>query len=503
MPYAPDGLRLSQPLPGRDLIEVKAANIACARNEPIIPFADAEGVRGPALMSQERWSGGFGFVLASMGSAIGLGSIWKFPYEAGANGGGGFVIAYLLGVALIVTPLLLAEFAIGRAGRADATESLRNVAVAAGHSPRWAFVGWLGVLTAFLILSFYAVIGGWALAYAVDMLTTDVPETTGAARAQFDALLASPTRIFIFHALFMGTTSLIVASGVEKGIEAASRLLMPGLLLMIAGLAIHSVWIGDARTALNFLFAFDLEKMSARVWLDAIGLGFFSIGVGLGSMITYAAYAGETVNLRQIALLTILGDTLVSFLAGLAIFPLVFAFGLDPAGGPGLMFVTLPVAFARMPAGAAMGFVFYILLVVSALGSAIALLEVVVAWLKTKRLSRVSAAGLAGSSCLVAGAPTVLSFNAWATWFPLATVPGFEHASFFEVLDFLTSDVMLPLGGLCLSLFTGWRMSEELLGSQLNLSARATRFLVIALRFVVPSLIVAATIASWLFQKNP
>lgn len=449
-------------------------------------------------MSGERWSSSFGFVLAAMGSAIGLGSIWKFPYEAGANGGGSFVIPYLLGLVGIVVPLLLAEFVIGRAGRGDAVKSLATVATASGRSTRWSAIGAAGIVTGFLILSFYAVIGGWALSYAFDALLGARATTPEAIKSQFDALLASPARMLLFHALFMGAAGLIVAGGVERGIETASRILMPGLFFMIAGLAVYSMSVGDSRAALRFLFSVDFEKLTPRVWLDAIGLGFFSIGVGLGSMITYAAYAGSGASLRKIALATVLGDTLVSFLAGLAIFPLVFAYGLDPAGGPGLMFVTLPVAFAKMPLGGLLGFTFYVLLVVSALGSAISLLELVVAWLMTKRgLSRVSASSLAGVACWLAGIPTALSFSQWREWWPLAGFSGFERATVFDLLDFLTSNVLLPLCGFALAIFAGWLIPRALIALELDVSDRTAWLLQAILKYVAPGLVVLAVLAPW------
>jgi NSS family neurotransmitter:Na+ symporter len=450
-------------------------------------------------MAGERWSSGSGFVLATMGSAIGLGSIWKFPYEAGANGGGSFVVPYLLGLAIIVVPLVLAEFAIGRAGRSDAVESMKRVAVAARRSPAWRAVGGLGIVTGFLILSFYAVIGGWALAYSFDSLLSGGGDASAAvAQGRFDALLASPFRILGFHFAFMAATALVVAAGIETGIEAASRVLMPVLFVMIAALACYSLVVGDAPAALRFLFAMDATRWHPRAWLDAVGLGFFSIGVGLGSMITYAAYAGAEVNLRKVAVITVVGDTTVSFLAGLAIFPLVFKYGLDPAGGPGLMFVTLPVAFAQMPFGGVLGFAFYLLLVISALASAISLLELSVAWLMARGMSRPRGAALAGVACGLSGVPTVLSFNRWAEWHPLADWPGFARSTVFQLLDFATSDVLLPLGGLGIALFAGWFMPRHLIGRELGLSGAGLLTLILALRFVVPGLIVVAVLAPWI-----
>jgi len=323
---------------------------------------------------RERWTGRVGFILANVGAAIGLGSIWKFPYEVGANGGGAFVAFYLAGLVLIVWPLVLAEFAIGRHGREDAAGSILVIAKSNGASRHWALIGSLGIITGFLILSFYSVIGGWTVAYAVDAIHAGLPGVEPQqVQAHFDALLASPFKMAFYHAVFMTIGTVIVARGIARGIEAASKVLMPVLIALIVALAIYSVVEGDAAATLRFLFAIDPAKVTARAALEALGLGFFSIGVGLGLMITYAAYAGEKINLSEVALVTVAGDTAVSFVAGFAIFPIVFANGLDPSSGPGLLFVTVPLAFAAMPFGTAASAAFFVLLFVAAISSAISM----------------------------------------------------------------------------------------------------------------------------------
>src|ERR1019366_2702533 len=292
----------------------------------------------------EEWSGRIGFILSTMGSAIGLGSIWKFPYEVGSNGGGAFVFCYLLGLVLIVLPLMLVEFAIGRRGRSDAVGSIALVAEESGSSRRWQILGGVGVVTSFLILSFYSVIGGWALSYAVDTVRDGLPgDSASAVQARFDALLASPWSMSGYHAVFMAVTAIIVARGIAGGIESACKILMPILIVLVVVLAIYSMSRGDVYAALHFLFGVDRELISAKVALEALGLGFFSIGVGLAVMITYASYAGADIDLRQVAIATIVGDTAVSFLSGLALFPIGFVARLDPSSWTGLMFVTLPL----------------------------------------------------------------------------------------------------------------------------------------------------------------
>jgi NSS family neurotransmitter:Na+ symporter len=448
------------------------------------------------MAAREHWRSRLGFILATTGSAVGLGSIWKFPYEVGANGGGAFILCYLVGLVLIVTPLMLAEFAIGHRGQADATRSIAAVAHEAGAAPGWSAIGILGTVASFLILSFYSVIGGWAIAYAVDAalsgLTADAAD---GAQQRFDALMAASFKVAAYHALFMGLTAMIVARGIAGGIEAANKVLMPILIALIVLLAAYAAIAGDLGATFRFLFAFDPAKLTPRVALEAIGLGFFSIGVGLAVMVTYAAYAGRGINLTQVAIASIVGDTTISLLAGLAVFPIVFAYKLDPAGGPGLVFVTLPIAFARMPVGGLVALAFFVLLAVAALASAISLLEMPVALLR--RLagwSRGRASFVTAAVCWLCGLATVLSFSLWANWHPLAGIPAFAKSSVFDLLDYLTSNIMLPVGGFVLALFAGWSVPRKLLGDELTLGATGLRWLVVLLRYAVPAGIAAVTL---------
>jgi NSS family neurotransmitter:Na+ symporter len=443
------------------------------------------------------WSSRAGFILAAMGSAIGLGSIWKFPYEVGANGGGVFVLLYLLGLGLIVFPLMLAELAIGRRGHSDAVGSLAAVARAGAASRGWGAIGVVGVAGAVAILSFYSVIGGWAIAYIVDTARHGLAGDAAHLRARYDALLAAPVRMTICHTVFMAATAVIVARGIADGIERASRYLMPALIVLVVVLAIYSMSQGDTRAALRFLFEVDLARLSPRTALEAVGLGFFSVGVGLCVMVTYAAYARPELGLCEVAIVTLLSDTAISLLAGLAVFPVVFAERLDPASGPGLMFVTLPVAFARMPLGTPAAVAFFVLLTMASLASAISLLEMPVAlagrWLGW---SRPRATAGAAAACWALGLASVLSFNAWSGWYPLAWVPGLATATAFDCLDHLTSNGLLPLGGLGLALFGGWVMPRRVLVEELRLGPSVARVVVAALRYVVPVGIVAASLAS-------
>jgi NSS family neurotransmitter:Na+ symporter len=428
---------------------------------------------------RESWSGRAGFILAAIGSAVGLGSIWKFPYEVGANGGAAFVLCYLAGLLIAVVPLMFAEFAIGRRGGGDAAASIAALAAAHGAARAWSWVGVLGVASGALILSFYSVIGGWTIAYTVD------------ARRDYAELLASPGRMIAYHALFLALAAAIVARGVGRGIEAATRVLMPLLALLMVALAAYSMVYGDVRATLRFLFRLDFAGFSARAALEALGLGFFSIGVGMGVMITYAAYAGKAIDLRQAAVWSIVADTALSLAAGFAVFPVVFANALDPASGPGLMFVTLPLAFARMPLGTLAAAAFFVLLFVAALASAVSMLELAVA-LVARRCgwSRVKASAGVSAACFVAGLATVFSFNRWAHWRPTA----------FEALDYLTSNVLLPAGGFALALFAGWALPRALLAEELSLGPRGAALLRAMLRWVTPALIALVSLAPALLR---
>jgi NSS family neurotransmitter:Na+ symporter len=422
----------------------------------------------------EAWSGRAGFILAAIGSAVGLGSIWKFPYEVGANGGAAFVVFYLAGLLVAVVPLMFAEFAIGRRGRGDAAASIAALAAAYGARPGWRWAGALGVLTGLLVLSFYSVIGGWTLAYAIDPARS------------YQGLLASPARMIAYHALFLAATVAIVARGVGRGIEATAKVLMPLLVLLMIALASYSAFYGDLAATVRFLFKLDASAFTARAALDALGLGFFSIGVGFGLMITYAAYAGKDIDLRQAAVWSIAADTAISLLAGFAVFPVVFANALDPASGPGLVFVTLPLAFARMPFGALAAAAFFVLLFVAALASAVSMLELAVAPVtRTFGCSRARASLGVAAACFAAGLATVFSFNLWSHWKPTA----------FETLDHLTSNVLLPISGFAMALFAGWALPKAVLAEELRMTRRGAALLRGLLRWLTPALIATTALA--------
>ena len=400
------------------------------------------------------------------------------------------MLFYFLGLAL-----MLVEFAKGRLGRADAAYAIANVATEVGASRLWALCGVLGVTAAFIILSFYSVIGGWAIAYAVDTASYGLAGADArAVQMRFDAMLAAPVKMAIYHFIYMAVIAFIVARGISRGIEEACKILMPILIGLIIGLGLFSMTQGDVAATLRFLFRLDPAHLTLRAALDALGLGFFSIGVGLCLMITYAAYAGRQVNLRKVAIITILGDTAVSITAGFAIFPIVFAEGLDPASGPGLMFVTLPLAFARIPGGVYAALAFFLLLIVAALASGISMLEMPVAALIRRGWSRHRATAASALACWLCGLATVLSFNEWATWYPLAAIPIFADATVFYLLDHLTSNIMLPFGGFALALFAGWMLPARLLAEEIGVGLRTACILQFLLRYVIPTSIAIVAI---------
>ncbi len=434
-------------------------------------MADASG--------KQAWSGRVAFLLATVGSAVGLGSIWKFPYMVGANGGSAFLFAYLAGLVVLILPLMIAEFVIGRRGGMSAVGSFSKVAAESGATRWWAAVGGWGVATGFLILSFYSVIGGWTIAYVPAAFNNAFAGLPADGVGQmFGDMLADPLGLAFHHAVFMALTVLIVARGVADGLERAVTFLMPMLFLILIGLVGYAFATADMQAAANFFFTPDWSKLTPSVALSALGLGFFSIGTGIGAMITYAAYADREIHLGEAAVWTIAADTFASFLAVFAIFPLVFTYGLNPGEGAGLMFTTLPIAFGQMPGGALVGAAFFLLLVFSALASAISLLELVVAW-ATERFSvgRATAAAAGGAVCWLIGLGTVFSFNLWSTWFPLAGVAGFETKTLFDVIDYLTSNIMLPLGGIFIGLFVGWVMSRKAILEELGIKDGAAMML--------------------------
>jgi NSS family neurotransmitter:Na+ symporter len=402
------------------------------------------------------WSSRLAFILAATGSAVGLGNIWRFPYTAGEYGGGAFVLIYLLCVGAIGLPIMMAEIMLGRRGRQSPINTMRALAREEGAHPLWQLLGWMGILSGFLILSFYSVIAGWTLAYVV---RSGVGLFGGidadGAQAMFEALVADPERLLAWHTVFMIMTALVVARGVASGLERAVRWLMPALFLLLLVMVFYAAQAGDFMAGFRYMFYPDFAELGARpgeAVLSAMGQAFFSLSLGMGAIMIYGSYLNSRASIGQNAAIIASMDTLVALLAGMAIFPIVLANGLEPGAGPGLIFQTLPIAFGQMPGGVLFGTVFFILLVFAAWTSAISLLEPMVAWLVENRgFSRPRAAALAGSVVWLLGIACLLSLNAWSG----ITIFG---KGFLDLFDYLTANILLPLGGVFIAIFAGWIM---------------------------------------------
>ena len=437
-----------------------------------------------------QWSSRWVFVLAATGSAVGLGNIWKFPYITGENGGGAFVIIYLVCIAAIGVPIMMAEIMLGRHGRQSPINTMRSIAIGEGKSPYWQLLGWSGVLAGFLILSYYSVIAGWALSYVFPTGTgTFTGATADGVSSIFNDLVGSPERLIVWHSLFMMMTMLVVARGVRGGLEKAVRLLMPALFLLLIILLGYAMNSGSFAAGIKFLFEPDFSKITSAGILTAMGHAFFTLSLGMGAIMVYGAYLPQDASIAKTTFMVAASDTVVALLAGMVIFPIVFANGLEPGAGPGLIFQTLPIAFGQMPGGSFFGMLFFILLVFAAWTSAISLIEPAVAWLvENKGMSRVKACVWLGLVTWFVGLGTVFSFNLWSGvnfkfW---SSVEG-DTWTFFDVLDKLTSNIMLPLGGLVIAIFSVWVLSTSAAKKELAIQSetgfKLWQFLV---RFVTP-----------------
>ena len=428
-----------------------------------------------------QWGSNLGFVLAAAGSAIGLGNIWRFPYVAGENGGAAFVIIYLACILLICLPYLFAELLVGRFAHKNPVGAIKAIAP---NTPWW-LVGGLGVLTGVFILSYYGVIAGWVFGYVFKgFLAHDMG---------FGAFIANPMIVIPLFAVFMLFTVVVVLGGVEKGIERASKILMPILLVLMLVVIVRGVTLPGAAAGMEFYLKPDFSKVNGQVVLAALGQAFFSLSLGMGAMITYGSYLPKSSNLRTAGGSVALFDTGIALLAGFMIFPAVFATGMDPAGGPALVFITLPQVFDAMPAGQLIGLMFFLLLSVAALTSTVSLLEVVVSYtVDEKRWSRRRSVWTVALITFLIGIPSALSQGA----VPALGGEGFSvfgKSDFLSLMDFVWGNISLALGALLLSIFVGWiwgfrgASGELRLGS--NLSDGQMGFWWVFVRYVCPVVI--------------
>jgi NSS family neurotransmitter:Na+ symporter len=440
----------------------------------------------PRTSIHGEWSSRWAFVLAAAGSAVGLGNIWKFPYITGENGGGAFVLVYLACIAVIGIPIMMAEVMIGRRGRQSPINTMISLSEEAERSRYWSILGWSGVIAGFLILSYYSVIAGWALAYvfraALGMFSGASAEQVGGI---FKDFLASPERLLAWHTIFMVMTMVVVGRGVRSGLEQAVRFLMPALFVLLLVMVGYAMSTDSFVKGLQFLFTPDFSKLSRDSVLIAMGHAFFTLSLGMGAIMIYGSYMPERISIAKTTFLIAGADTLVALMAGMAIFPIVFANHLEAGSGPGLIFVTLPVAFGQMPAGSLFGAIFFVLVVFAAWTSSISLIEPAVTWLvENHNMRRLTACVWSGIVTWVLGIGTVLSFNLWSE-------DKLFGKTFFDLLDYLTANIMLPLGGLFIAIFAAWVMREADVRQELamvnRVGYRLWRFLV---RYVTPVCVV-------------
>ena len=434
-----------------------------------------------------EWSNRWIFILAATGSAVGLGNIWKFPYITGANGGGAFVLVYLLCIALIGIPIMMSEVLLGRRGRQSPINTMRMLARQEGRSRAWTLLGWSGVIAGFLILSYYSVIAGWAVSYVFKAGSGDFAGKSGDAVGEiFSDFIADPGSLLFWHSLFMILTMVVVARGVKRGLEVAVRFLMPALFVILIIMVGYAMTTGEFGKGLSFLFTPDFSKLTWGWVLTAMGHAFFTLSLGMGAIMIYGSYMPHDASIAKTSIIVAVADTLVALLAGMAIFPIVFAHHLEPGAGPGLVFVTLPIAFGQMPGGLFFGTLFFILLTFAAWSSSISLIEPAVAWLvENKGLSRMKASVIAGMATWLLGIVTVLSFNKWSFAFPFAGSK--KTDGLFDVIDILTSNIMLPLGGLFIALFAAWVMKRAATVEELELGdGPAYRLWRLCVRFITP-----------------
>ena len=434
-----------------------------------------------------QWSGRLAFILAVTGSAVGLGNIWRFPYIAGENGGGAFVIVYLVCIVIVGLPIMMAEVLIGRRGRRNPVATMRLLGEEESGSGNWKLVGAAGVGTGFLILSFYSVIAGWALAYVFESASNAFAGATReTVEETFNSLASNPLRTGLWHTIFLAATAFVIARGVERGIERAVRLMMPALVLLLLVLLGYSAVEGDFAQGLRFMFEPRFDELTRDGLMEALGHAFFTLSVGMGAVMAYGAYLPSDTSIMKMSVAVVAADTAIALIAALVVFPIVFANGLDPEQGPGLVFVSLPLAFGQMPGGAVIAILLFVLLTFAAWTSAISLMEPATAWIIEKfGFRRAPAAILMAGVTWLISLLTILSFS---------TLSGmtFLRGTFFDNIDFLSNSILLPIGGLVIVIFAGWIMARSSTAGELDPEAgtayRVWRF---TARYLTPLAIVA------------
>ena len=421
------------------------------------------------LKSHGAWIGKWTFILAATGSAVGLGNIWGFPYKAGTNGGGAFVLIYLGCILIIGIPIMISEIILGRRAGNSPINAMRSVALESNRSASWQIIGWSGIFAGVLILSFYSVIAGICLNYIFISATSSGVITSP---EQFTNVISSPINLIFWHTVFMILTALIVSAGIKDGIGRMVKILMPLLGFLMIFMVIYSIINGDFSRAMTFLFAPDFSNVTSDTLLQAMGQAFFSLSLGMGSIMAYGAYMPKDQKVVSTSFTVASLDTLIAILAGLAIFPIIFAFNLEPNSGPGLVFVSMLSAFNQMQFGQFIGPLFFILLSVAALSSSISLLEPGVAYLSEENiLSRRRSAEIISFFVWFLGIGSVLSFNIWSDFSLIG------DRNFLDSMDFIANQILLPLGGMLIAIFVGWFMKKSLIEDELGSINKSLYFL--------------------------
>lgn len=441
-------------------------------------------------VQRDHWSSRISFIFAAAGSAIGLGNLWKFPYITYENGGGAFVIVYLVAIAVIGMPIMLAELTLGKSSQKSPVGAFRAATPSQTKIP-WHLVGMMGILAGFVILSFYSVVAGWTLEYTFKGITGQFTGMTAEqSNKAFDAFLANPTKQILYHLLFSALTMGIVVGGISKGIERSTRILMPVLFGLLIFLAIYSATTGAFSKTVQFLFRLDFHRLSASSILEAVGHAFFTLSLGMGAMLTYGSYLRPEESIVRPAIIISLLDTLVALMACLIIYPIVLGnFGLQFGASVGILFTALPVVLTQMPGGTFIAPFFFLLVAFAALSSTISLLEVVVSYGVDERgWSRKTATWMLGGLIFLFGIPSALCNGAigWFSKIQLIPKDG-KYLNWFDSMDYIASNWMLPLGGLFLAIFVGWVMPAAMREKQFEDSSPAHYpFFLFFLRFVAP-----------------
>ena len=408
------------------------------------------------------WTSRFAFLISAAAASIGLGSLWRFPYVAGTNGGGAFVVLYIVFIALLCAPIIIAEMIIGKKGGGSTVASLKHLVSSENANGMWKAIGWISLLIPFFGLSMYSVIAGWCVEYArLSIFQGFVGIDAESSKGIFAHLVSSPMHQLLVQSLFIVAVAWVVGKGLHAGIERISRIKMTALFIVLLGIVAYNAFSVGLMPSIDFMFKPDFSKMTSVGVLAAFGQALFSTGIGVGVLMTYSAYLPKGISLPQSGVLLSIAVVVVALLAGLAIFPTVLHYGLAPAEGPNLIFVTMPIAFAQMPGGQFIAIVFFCLFALAAFTSAVGLLEPVVAWVMERtQWSRRRAAFIAASAVWLVSLPSLLSFNVLKDLFPLNFIPFLKGKTVFDILDFGIANVMLPLNGLLIALFAGWVINK-------------------------------------------